>query len=60
VQIHLDIVQSAAGRLTGTLGVVGRNDVLPFSGNLELLARLEDLTAETPAPSDTEEGTHHD
>jgi hypothetical protein len=60
VQIRLDIVQSAAGRLTGTLGVVGRNDVLPFSGNLELLARLEDLTAESPASIDTAERTHHD
>ena len=60
MQIRLDIVQSAAGRLTGTLGVIGRNDVLPFSGNLELLARLEDLTAETPESPNSEEGTRHE
>jgi hypothetical protein len=59
VQIRLDIVQSAEGRLTGTLGIVGHDDAFPFSGNLELLARLEDLTAARPE-SNLEEGTHHE
>jgi hypothetical protein len=44
VRIHLDVAQSPDGRLSGTLGLIGRDQILAFSGNLELLARLEELT----------------
>jgi len=48
MQIHLDIAQAPDGRLTGTLGRAGDACALPFSGNLELLARLEALTRSNP------------
>jgi hypothetical protein len=43
VQILIDVDQAADGRLTGTAALVGEAETLPFSGNLELLARLEEL-----------------
>jgi hypothetical protein len=43
VQILINLDQSRDNRLTGTATLVGIDDELPFSGNLELLARLEEL-----------------
>jgi hypothetical protein len=44
VQILLDIDQASNGRLTGTAALAGHDEELPFSGNLELLARVEELS----------------
>jgi hypothetical protein len=48
MQIVLDILSGPEGRLSGTAACrPGRS--LPFSGNLELLARVEQLTSEGQA-----------
>jgi hypothetical protein len=44
VQILLDVDQASDGRLTGTAALAGHDGVLPFSGKLELLARVEELS----------------
>jgi hypothetical protein len=44
VQILLDVDQASNGRLTGTAMLAGHDEGLPFSGNLELLARVEELS----------------
>jgi hypothetical protein len=44
VQILLDVDQASDGRLTGTAMLAGHCEGLPFSGNLELLARVEELS----------------
>jgi hypothetical protein len=44
VQILLDVDQAENGRLTGKAMLAGHDDGLPFSGNLELLARVEELS----------------
>jgi hypothetical protein len=44
VQILIDCNQAADGRLSGTATRAGDDRVLPFSGNLELLARVEELS----------------
>lgn len=44
MQILLDVDQASDGRLTGTATLAGHDGVLPFSGNLELLARVEELS----------------
>lgn len=43
MHIVLDITQSPDGRLVGTAGRRPGRPVLPFSGRLELLARVEQL-----------------
>jgi hypothetical protein len=43
MQILIGIEPSPGGRLTGTIGVQGSDDVATFSGNFELLAHIEDL-----------------
>lgn len=47
MQIILDITQDAGGRLSGTAGTAGETRVLTFSGTMELLARIEELCAES-------------
>jgi len=44
VQILLHVDQGIDGRLTGTAKLAGIDEELPFSGNLELLARVEELS----------------
>jgi hypothetical protein len=44
VQILLDINRGSDGRLIGTATLAGRDDELPFSGTLQLLAQVEELT----------------
>jgi hypothetical protein len=44
VQILLKVDQASDTRLTGTAALVGIDEELPFSGNLELLARVEELS----------------
>ena len=44
VQILLDVDQAEDGRLSGTATLAGNDEGLPFSGNLELLARVEELS----------------
>jgi hypothetical protein len=44
VQILLVVDQARDGRLTGTATLAGHDGVLPFSGKLELLARVEELS----------------
>ncbi len=44
MQILLNVDQGSDGRLTGTATTAGIDVVLPFSGNLELLARVEELS----------------
>lgn len=43
MEILLDVTQSPEGRLTGTASLSGGADRLPFSGTLELMARVEQL-----------------
>ncbi|HEY1738819.1 MAG TPA: hypothetical protein VGI86_08925 [Acidimicrobiia bacterium] len=44
MQVNLTVEASPEGRLTGTVAVAGAGEAArPFSGNLELLACLEDL-----------------
>lgn len=52
VQILIELDQATDGRLTGSAGLMGEDGVLPFSGNLELLARVEELAR-------TFHATHH-
>jgi hypothetical protein len=52
VQILLDIDQASDRRLTGSAALVGVDEKLPFSGNLELLARVEELS-KRPHPGQT-------
>jgi hypothetical protein len=44
VQILLKVDQASNGRLTGTATLAGSDEELPFSGNLQLLARVEELS----------------
>jgi hypothetical protein len=44
VQILLNVDQASDGRLSGTAALAGIDVELPFSGNLELLARVEELS----------------
>ena len=44
VQILLNVDQASDGRLTGTATLAGVGEELSFSGNLELLARVEELS----------------
>ena len=44
MQILLVVDQASDGRLTGTATLAGHDGVLPFSGKLELLARVEELS----------------
>jgi hypothetical protein len=62
VQIILDVSQDEDGRAVGTVRAKGQTDSRPFSGNLELLALIEDLyrnnpdtTGEDTGPSDKEQ-----
>jgi hypothetical protein len=57
VQILLNVDQASDGRLTGTATSAETDDVLPFSGNLELLARIEELS--TTAKPDQRGETHN-
>jgi hypothetical protein len=51
MQILIDVTQGSAGRLTGAIALTGDGNPLPFSGNLELLARIEDLCHRPPPPT---------
>jgi hypothetical protein len=52
MQILVDVTPSSTGRLTGTAALAGAADVLAFSGNLELLARIEELWRRGPSSAD--------
>jgi hypothetical protein len=52
VQILIELDQAADGRLTGRAALVGCDEVLSFSGNLELLARVEELSRTFRASQD--------
>ena len=52
MQILIELDQAVDGRLTGSAALVGRDEALPFSGNLELLARLEELSRNFRANQD--------
>jgi hypothetical protein len=54
VQILLDVDQAENGRLSGKAMLAGHDEGLPFSGNLELLARVEELSRR--ADSDQPQG----
>jgi hypothetical protein len=47
VQILLNVDQSSDKRLTGTVTLLEADDEFPFSGTLELLARVEELLSQT-------------
>jgi hypothetical protein len=51
MQILIDVAQAGDGRLTGT-ATTAHDDELPFSGNLELLARIEELCRRHAASPD--------
>jgi hypothetical protein len=52
MQMTVDLLRAADGRLEGTL-VTDTGDRVPFSGTLDLLRLLEDLTEPpTAAPQD--------
>jgi len=44
MEIRLDVNRNSDGRVTGTATAAGIDKGLPFSGNLELLARIEELS----------------
>jgi hypothetical protein len=56
MQILIDVSASTVGRLVGTVASAGDAEVRPFSGSLELLARIEELCRPEPAsPGDDPE-----
>jgi hypothetical protein len=48
VQILIVLEQVVDGRLSGTAALVGAREALPFSGTLELVTRLEELSRSAP------------
>jgi hypothetical protein len=48
MQIVLELAWSRTRRPTGTARLAGQAHSLPFSGTLELLARIEELCVATP------------
>ncbi len=56
MQILIDVSASTVGRLVGTVVAAGDGEARPFSGSLELLARIEELCRPAPAsPGDEPE-----
>jgi hypothetical protein len=51
VRIVLELISADDGRLSGTAQAVASDVVLPFSGVLELVARVEELSRNEPARS---------
>jgi hypothetical protein len=43
MQIIVDVNRSGEGRLSGDVRPFGGENALPFSGTIELLARIEEL-----------------
>ena len=52
MKILIDVTPSTDGRLGGLAGLVGEPEVLPFSGLMELVARIEELCRTVPSVRD--------
>jgi len=52
MHILIHVAQGTDGRLTGIASTAHDDDGLPFSGNLELLARIEELCRRHAASPD--------